>query len=359
MTQLGLDRLELEEEIQRYQFMRIISSAKQVHLVYQDRKDKEKSRFIEELIWEDALRAGKNLDPVVEHVSFAVKVAPTVRSASKTAGMLEQLRVKRYSPSVLNAYLKNPYGFYMDHVLALRENEDLLDEPEGRQIGIFIHELLKEVYLPLIGKQFVIDDTFEARAQKICDDRFAAGLARSMRSEAFLVKAVIDHRLKVFLERERERAAEIEELLGVEWPLEGEIPMSVGMVSFKCVVDRVERRRDGSIVIMDYKTGGGEQCPKKSFSLTEDLTREGLFKDLRSFQLPLYFYFVSQKYPQARLLTEIHNLREAKVEAFPDAAVNAPHADFLVPFLNAADFVIAEILDPAKPFLDDDLRNYD
>jgi hypothetical protein len=125
------------------------------------------------------------------------------------------------------------------------------------------------------------------------------------------------------------------------------------------VVDRVERRRDGSIVIIDYKTGGGEQCPKTSFLPAGELSREGLFRDLRSFQLPLYFYFVSQHYPQARLLTEIHNLREAKVEAFPDTAVSAPHQDFLSPFLKAAEYVVSEILDPSKPFLDDDLKNYD
>jgi len=247
----------------------------------------------------------------------------------------------------------------MDHVLGLREAEDLLDEPEGRQIGIFIHELLKEVYAPLVGKAFIIDDTFEVRARKLCDERFAAGLARSMRSEAFLLKAVIDHRLKAFFEKERERAAEVEEILGVEWPLQGEMQLSIGTVGFRCVVDRVERRRDGSVAIMDYKTGGGGQCPKKAFPLSEELSRDILFKDLRSFQLPLYLYFVSQKYPQARIVAEIHNLRETKVEAFPEAAVNAPHADFLAPFIKAVDFVVSEILAPDKSFEDRDLKNYD
>ena len=39
MISLGLDQMELEEEIQRYQFMRLLSSAKDVHLIYRESKD--------------------------------------------------------------------------------------------------------------------------------------------------------------------------------------------------------------------------------------------------------------------------------------------------------------------------------
>ena len=45
MISLDLDRLENEEEIQRYQFMRLISAAKQVHLVYEENAKNEKSRL--------------------------------------------------------------------------------------------------------------------------------------------------------------------------------------------------------------------------------------------------------------------------------------------------------------------------
>ena len=59
MISLNLDRLEQEEEIQRYQFMRLISSAKTVHLVYQESRDKERSRFVEELIWDAEKKCGQ------------------------------------------------------------------------------------------------------------------------------------------------------------------------------------------------------------------------------------------------------------------------------------------------------------
>ncbi|MCM8823642.1 MAG: hypothetical protein NC822_03095, partial [Candidatus Omnitrophica bacterium] len=52
MVSLGLNRLEKEEEIQRYHFMRLVSSAKNVYLVYEENSQKEKSRFIEQILWE-------------------------------------------------------------------------------------------------------------------------------------------------------------------------------------------------------------------------------------------------------------------------------------------------------------------
>src|ERR1035437_6122012 len=48
MIKLNLDRLELEEEIQRYGFMRLISAAENTHLIYQQNSDRIRSRFIEE-----------------------------------------------------------------------------------------------------------------------------------------------------------------------------------------------------------------------------------------------------------------------------------------------------------------------
>ena len=58
MIKLNLDRLELEEEIQRYGFMRLISAAQNVHLIYQQNSDRTRSRFLEELIWEQEERQG-------------------------------------------------------------------------------------------------------------------------------------------------------------------------------------------------------------------------------------------------------------------------------------------------------------
>jgi ATP-dependent helicase/nuclease subunit B len=51
MISLGLDRLEKEEEIQRYQFSRLIASAGRVDLFYAESEEHHRSRFVEDLVW--------------------------------------------------------------------------------------------------------------------------------------------------------------------------------------------------------------------------------------------------------------------------------------------------------------------
>ena len=69
MLGLGLSRVEKEEEIQRYHFKRLISSAKNVHLVYSENDKNEKSRFIEELVWEKQKKEVYYKDFVTYYIS--------------------------------------------------------------------------------------------------------------------------------------------------------------------------------------------------------------------------------------------------------------------------------------------------
>ncbi|MBF0569532.1 MAG: PD-(D/E)XK nuclease family protein [Candidatus Omnitrophica bacterium] len=358
MMSLKLDRLELEEEIQRYQFMRIISSAKNVHLIYQDRPDQERSRFIEELAWEEEKKAGCRRELPVERAGFNVRINHARREVIKTPAMIDFLRAFRYSSSSVNRYLNNPYEFYTNHVLGLKEAEDLLDEPDGRLIGTFLHGLLKEAYAPLLRRPFVIDDAFAKRLTDLCAERFAETFLKSMRSDAFLLKAVIDHRLKVFLEKERDSEPRVQEILYLEQSFEAAISLAAGPIRFHCVVDRVDRLKDGTILLMDYKTGGGDLLPRKDFGAEEDLSRKALFKDLRSFQIPLYYYFLSREFPQEHISAEIYNLREAKRDSF-SRGISASHDEVLKPYLKALDHVIFEIMDPNVPFVDDPIKRYE
>ncbi|MBF0486059.1 MAG: PD-(D/E)XK nuclease family protein, partial [Candidatus Omnitrophica bacterium] len=354
MISLKLDRLELEEEIQRYQFMRVISSAKNVHLVYQERPDKERSRFIEELVWEEEKKRNARMDFPVERAAFAVQINPQLRSVPKTPALLDFLGSFRFSATSINTYLKNPYEFYASYCLGLKENEDLLDEPDGRQIGNFIHELLKEAFTPLLKKPFVMDEEASQRLNKLFEKKFEAEFTRSMRSDAFLLKAVIAHRLKVFMDKEQDRAPLVSQILHIEQAFESAIPLSGRAVRCYSVVDRVDLLKDGTVCLIDYKTGGNDRLPKKDFDASGGLSRELIFKDVSSFQMPLYYYFLSMAYPQARIQTQLYHLREARLEAFPKAPV-AAHEEFLKPYLKALDFLITEIMDPQKPFIDDDL----
>ena len=112
MIKLNLDRLELEEEIQRYGFMRLISAAHHVYLIYQQNNDRTRSRFLEELIWEQEQRSGVVGSVAVNRGAFDVAVERKQRSIPKTPQMVEFLKNFKFSASSIITYVQNPYAFY-------------------------------------------------------------------------------------------------------------------------------------------------------------------------------------------------------------------------------------------------------
>ncbi len=360
MGQLDLDSLRLEEEIQRYQFMRLVSSARSVHLVCQKNKEKEPSRFLEELVWEKQVRDGKPDHFPAVRAGFAVRADQRPRAAAKTPAMIRFLQGFSYSASSVNAYLANPYTFYTDYVLGLRESDDLLDEPDAVLIGNFMHGLLEELYKPLEGHTPDFGDTFEKRLWSVFNRRFEEVLARRMRAQAFLVRGVMEHKLRAFLDVERERAAGIRLILGLEKEYTARIVLPPGEFRFKARIDRVEEDSAGGILVLDYKTGTADDVPPPVLALPPEAGRREIFEAVGSFQLPLYVHMMAEAYPGRRIEAGLYSLREARLRTISRDKTPMPAPDiFGAPYKDALGRVMAEILDPARPFVDDELRKFD
>jgi len=350
MINLNLDRLELEEEIQRYQFMRLISSAKNVHLLYQENKEKEKSRFIEELIWEKQKEGDDTKTVKISRPTFEVNVATNKIVVEKTPKMIEYLKKRTYSSSSINTYLRDPLEFYYNYVLCLKEKEELLDEPEARHVGTFIHELLEEGFKPFIKKKPKIDSAFRNWFGRIFERKFDDEFGRTMKSDAFLLKSVLRERLLRFLDREADNQ-DVKEILHLERRFEDSMTLSSGDFKFSYIIDRIDRLNDGTILIIDYKTGSIHQMPK-SLELIEtmELTRESIFENVRSFQIPLYFHYLMNQFPGEKINAALYNLRTLEMTKFIDQKRNHAPERINEVFSRALDFVIREILDPTIPF---------
>ena len=134
----------------------------------------------------------------------------------------------------------------------------------------------------------------------------------------------------------------------------------MGEVRFKARVDRIEESHDGRILVLDYKTGSTDKLPKRPLNLSDAPGREEIFETIGSFQLPLYMHFVAQATKSPVVNAGLYSLRDARINAlFSDKFREQPAADFLKPYFQALDVILAEILDPDKPFVDDELKKYD
>ena len=353
MISLDLDRLELEEEIQRYQFMRLISSAKNVHLVYQESKDKERSRFVEELVWQEE-KQKKAVDAVpVSRASFEVKVNAQRKIIPKTKEMVETLKKHTFSASSINMYLRNPVEFYYNYVLGLREQEDLLDEPEARHVGTFVHELLHESFKPFINKTPKIDEVFRKRFNAAFENKFEQTLAKQMHSDSFLLYSVLKERLARFLNNEQfER--KVKKVLFLETRFQDHLSLSCGDIKFSYIIDRIDQLEDDTVTIIDYKTGGIDQMPKAIDRISNvKLSRESIRDTVVSFQLPLYFHYLNREFKGRPVDACLYNLRTIKLHSFLNKRASSSKEDTDQAFLRALDFVVGEILDPAIPFIED------
>jgi ATP-dependent helicase/nuclease subunit B len=353
MIKMDLDRLELEEEIQRYQFMRLISGAKDVYLIYQERSDKERSRFIEELVWQEERKEAKIGAVPIKRPAFNTVLTKSQRCIPKTPEMVEYLKNFRFSASSVNMYLRNPYEFYQNYVLGVREKDDLLDDPQSRHIGTFVHDLLEASFKPMIGKVPVIDADFRKYFKAIFESRFHEYFGRGMKSDAFLIKAVLENRLDRFLEVEAKRLEEeVKEILFIERKFEDVLPLSCGPVRFSYRVDRVDRLKDGTILILDYKTGGSDAMPV-CLDTCDPLSRELLRDEVQSFQMPLYLQYLDKQYPNEPVNAALYQLRTMTMAKFITAKTPLPRIELIADFMKGLDFLMCEIFNLEIPFMDD------
>ncbi len=354
MISLGLDRLEKEEEIQRYQFSCLLASAKNVHLFYQERDDRTPSRFLEGLIWEKEKAAGR-LDVVpVSRGTFAIGVSAEAARIAKTSVHLEHLKQLTFSASSLDTYVGCPLRFYYQYVLGLREREDLLDEAEGSDIGNFVHGLLEGAFRKFLGRAPKIDVRFRTKFFRDFDARFEQQLARRMRADAFLVKEVLRVRLEDFLLCEEERP--VVAVCGIEKVYEAPLDFFGTTFRLKAVVDRLDRLADGSLLVIDYKTGAADVMPRRgAWEGKGGFTRQNIKGRMRSLQLPLYLALVEQEERPEGLDAALYYLRYARQDNgfrrfFGDGVLPAERRKVLEGCKRAVAFILNEIRDPAVPF---------
>lgn len=352
MFNLGLASLEKEEESQRYNFYRLISSAEKVFLIYEESDKKEKSRLVEELMWQEQQKNRTLTSVAAKKINFPVVTSPALKEISKSPSMIKFLKEKfTYSASSLDTYLNCPERFYFQYVLGLREKEVLSEEAETSDIGIFVHGLLKETFSQFISQKPVINDEFEKLFFEMLEEKFSRTFEKTMKSDSFMLKEVLKFRLGKFLEAEKERP--VQKILALEEIKEQKIKFSGTEFKFKTIIDRLDQLEDGSYLIIDYKTGETSKHKPKNLARLENFeTRAELKSHLKSVQLPLYFYFWQKDF--SSLNAALYGLKNSELEPLFKKETPALRQELISqPFLKALEFIISEIIDPEKKFAPD------
>lgn len=365
---LALPLPEDRERISRYYFGNLVAGSRQADLFYVEAEDRERSRFVERLTW-DIQKRQRRLADLTTDVFFPVEFG---QSAPEGIPKTEAYRTwvqqsMSFSPSGLDCYLRCPVQYYYAHVLDLQAKEEVAAEPDRREIGTIVHDVLMRFFLPKIGRPLELSAGDYRTMDRVVDTVFGERYPDANQGQVYLIKAQVRRRLRDLL-RFHEQSPQLQGITILQCEnlvsprakpaarssVRMDLPLSNGKrVAIFGRIDRVDRR-GGGIHIVDYKTGKTADIPNAhTFELAQ---REDWPRTLKSVQLPIYVLLYHAHHPDIAVtvinagLMLMGGARCEEKALFGERMPPDQRAIVLDRYAQAIKTLIEEILDPDRPF---------
>jgi len=362
--ELGLPTYKEKDAIYTYHFYHLLQRAKNIYLLYNTESEGldagEKSRFITQLEVEKQ-PAHHLTHEIYNAVLPETAYRPMIiqKSASVMIRMKE-IAEKGFSPSALTSYIRNPIDFYFQKILRIREVEEVEENIALNTLGTIIHETLRVLFEPFIGKYLSESDIINS--YKLLDDEvlkqfrqiYKEGEIKKGRN--LLAYEVAKRHVSNFLKIELEsiKNGDAVKILALEQTFERKLshPSLPFPVLIKGNVDRIEIRND-HIRIIDYKTGKvdkGNMVLKSWKGLTEAIKNDKIIQVLAyayifesiPFEKPVEAGIISFKNMKAGFLPFAFK-EDKQVKMIVDDEILSEYTQQLILLLN-------EILNPDIPF---------
>jgi hypothetical protein len=362
--ELGLPTFKEKDAIYTYHFYHLLQRAKNIYLLYNTESEGldagEKSRFITQLEVEkkpNHTLTHEIYNAVLPETAYQPIVVPKSESVMVR---LKEIAENGFSPSALTSYIRNPIQFYFQKILRISEVEEVEENIALNTLGTIIHETLKVLYEPFIGK--FLSEAAILSCFKLLDDEvlrqfklvYKEGEIKKGRNLlAFEVaKRNVSNFLKVELESIKK--GEAIKILALEQRFERilEHPSLPFPVKIGGSVDRIEER-GGNIRIIDYKTGKVEttNVTLKSWKgLTEGIKSEKII------QILAYAYMYENEAKGKPVEAGIISFKNLKSGFLPftfkdgKAETAVINEDILSNYLEQMVLLLNEILDVNIPF---------
>jgi ATP-dependent helicase/DNAse subunit B len=284
---LGLPTYMDREEIMSYTFNTLISGAKEAHLFYIENDQKEKSRFVEKLLWEKQKREEKrDIKSFVKTIQYAVNLGEQSPSPiNKSMEMIKFLKGYPFSATSLNTYLYCPLQFYYEYVLGLREREVVSEEFEKEEIGSFVHLVLSHYFKGKTGSVLTEKEMDLKEFEKIFHKHFEEQYGKDPTGEIYLLRNQVERHLKDFIKNYQ--VPKVKEFQTKILALEQRIDVVKDSFKLGARLDRVEKRAE-RIVIIDYKTSANKNYLTIHYNKLDLKNRDSWSEAIGSLQLPFY-----------------------------------------------------------------------
>lgn len=349
-----------QDAVWAYYFYRMISRAETVTMLYDSRTEGltsgEESRYVKQLryIYKDRCRLSECV------ASASIAASPIEETVEKTPGDVAKIMGKDLSASAVQQYLACPVRFYYSFVKELYLDDEVKDRLDAGMLGTVCHKVLENVYGKRVGGSVTEDYLawwLGKEGTERLKDMIYSLIRQKLHSFEVSGQNLIDARLALQFVR-KVIGADIEiirsrgpfTILGVEIPYTG-VEIVPGF-KFKGVVDRLDTFGDGTVRIVDYKTGA-DLPDVLDTTDPERLAGEVLVKKDHSRKAALQFYlydrFVAQDGQYRGLfrtnaMYAMNDLFRHPVTAYPESA------DFVRLMDDGLKETLQEIVDCSKPF---------
>jgi ATP-dependent helicase/nuclease subunit B len=356
---MGLPTHKEKEKAQLHYLRDLLDHSKETHIFYVENSKKEKSRFVERLLWERQLKE-KSMSTEAYISTFGYNLsleASQPKPVPKTAAVVKWLRGRAFDATALDTYLRCPLWFFYKYVLGLSKKEEGVVGVERIDIGRLIHKIMFVYFSTRQQVTLSKKDMGVEEMDTIVDNLFVQSYGSDPVGSAFVLKRQVLLRMREFIENYMLPlvCSLPVRIIG----LERQMDIIIGNKRFRGILDRVDVRGDRTYII-DYKTGGSDRRFAINYEQVDLCNRRSWTRAVGSIQLPLY-----------RLLYEQHEnsgtecifllLGKAKLDNGIELPLFREGTDQLLAYETLKHVIfglVEEIISPDKPF-DPDLRAVD
>lgn len=331
----GMTTIEHKIAVYAYYFYRLLQRAERITLMYNTSSDGlnrgEWSRFILQFLIEwphpitrQFLEAGQSPQGTSP---ITVEKTPDVMRRMQSLFDVRANPKAKFSPSALNYYLDCPLKFYYRYVAGLSAPDEVSAEIDSATFGSIFHYAAEHIYKDLTTHGKVINkealETLlrnEVKLQDYVDTAFKKLFFNVPQNEKpeyngvqLINSAVIARYLKQLLQNDLRYApfTFIASEMEVDEPIDIQTPKGVIKSRIGGIIDRMDSK-DGTLRIVDYKTGGDADTPPHVESLfIPDKKRSNYV-----FQTFLYAAIMCRKQPTMKIAPALLYIHRAATETY-------------------------------------------
>ncbi len=299
---LKISHRQRKNQIYRYHVNRLIKSSKNASLIYNNSMDRERSRFMEEILWNFQIK--KEKPPEIKNISLYINPRLINEiTISKSDEVIDILGNLEYTATKIDTYLNCPLRFYFRYILNIESEDTEIGEINHIEIGRLVHKVLEYAF-----KQYRIikDANVNFDLTNFFNDineHFEYLLDQSFKnkqvSSLFLFRAAFRNYLKNFIKTSIDYLENSNaEIIHIEEHFQKILSIDHHNFKVSGKIDRIDKFSN-FWCIFDYKTG---KSFFKNYKWPVNTSFDGLKSrseiknSFNSLQLPVYM-FLFDKFP--------------------------------------------------------------